>query len=77
MIIGIEGLLKIFGRERLGVATPKQRRTLFQTLYQQDAFANAELITGVVKGAIPLRAIFSNTTPIHRKWKRFFFTKFL
>lgn len=77
MIVGMEGLVRIFGRERLGVATPRQRRTLFETLYQQDAFGNAELITGVAKSAMPLRAIYSDTTAIHKKWKRFFFTKFL
>jgi len=70
-----------FAREHRGIAvwrtsSLKQRTAVFRTLFNSNKFAMSKASLGPCACAVPLGNIFSDTTPVHKKWQKFHQTGF-
>jgi len=54
----------------------KQRTAVFRTLFNSNKFAMSKAALGPCACAVPLGNIFSDTTPLHKKWQKFHQTVF-
>lgn len=54
----------------------KQRTAVFRTLFNSNKFAMSKASLGPCACAVPLGNIFSDITPVHKKWQKFHQTGF-